>query len=140
MAKEYHPLVMLMLARIKSHPEEFEVERGRTNLSKRWCRVLQDIDEYACEEGKRLVSEAVNAVRMDQAHRDAMDELLNGDDHRAKVEADLVAEETAIRAAIPYPTAGIGNLAPGTGATKSSIMQQYQNVRLSPMASKLSNE
>ena len=125
MAKEYHPLVMLMLARIKSHPEEFEVERGKTNLSKRWCRVLQDIDEYACEEGKRLVSEAVNAVRMDQAHRDAMDELLNGDDHRAKVEADLVAEETALRAAIPYPTAG-------TGTTKSSIMQQYQNVRLKP--------
>jgi len=125
MAKEYHPLVMLMLARIKSHPEEFEVERGRTNLPKRWGKVLQDIDEYACEEGKRLVSEAVNAVRMDQAHRDAMDELLNGDDHRAKVEAALVAEETALRAAIPYPTAGIRT-------TKSSIMQQYQNVRLKP--------
>lgn len=75
---ENHPLVDLMLARMETHPEEFE---GSSN---RWYTALIDIGEYAPAEQAALVSAKVAAIRLDSAHRSAMDELLNGEERRSQ--------------------------------------------------------
>ena len=131
MNKDYHPLVLLMLARIKSYPEEFEVDPIESSFPERWGSMLMAIEEYACEEGKRLVSEAVNAVRMDQAHRYAMDELLNGNERRAEAKAEtdnLMASLTSIPT---YPTAGMYNQASADlQGYQNSLQNSYQNMQL----------
>ena len=73
---ENHPLVDLMLARMDTHPEEFD---GSNN---RWYTTLIDIDEYAPPEQTALVKAKIAAIRLDAAHHKAMDELLNGEERR----------------------------------------------------------
>jgi hypothetical protein len=87
---ELHPLVQLMLARIESHPQEFEY------ISQRWTAALDATETYAKEEERKLIREAIAKVRLDEAHREAMDELLNGDEQRRKVEEEAEYEKRLI--------------------------------------------
>jgi hypothetical protein len=96
---ENHPLVDLMLARMDTHPEEFD---GSNN---RWYTTLIDIDEYAPPEQAALIKAKIAAIRLDAAHHRAMDELLNGEERRRqKAEVELVrntyaqqAQQSALR-------------------------------------------
>lgn len=82
---ENHPLVDLMLARMDSHPEEFD---GSNN---RWVFALSDIAEYAPPEQATLVKAKIAAIRLDAAHHRAMDEMLNGEERRRqKAEVELM--------------------------------------------------
>jgi hypothetical protein len=105
-----------MLARIDSHPEEF-LEGGR------WADVIEDIHKYADTAEAYTVKMAVDAVCLDNTYKEAMDELLNGEDRRTKMEAVLAAEEAMRRAMakpLLYPTAG-GNNPPNV------TLQNHQN-------------
>ena len=82
---ENHPVVDLMLARMDSHPEEFNGEANR------WYVTLIDIEEYAPSEQAALVRAKIAAIRLDVAHHRAMDELLNGEERRRqKAEVELM--------------------------------------------------
>ncbi len=87
---ELHPLVKLMLARIESHPQEFEY------VSLRWTAALDATETYATEEERKLIREAIAKVRLDEAHREAMDELLNGDEQRRKADEEAEYEKRLI--------------------------------------------
>lgn len=82
MADNVHPVVKLLLARMKSHPEEFGL-RG----TGRWAMYLEDLHHLATPEEKLLLRTA----RMNELHEQVLDELLNGEERRAqeKRERDL---------------------------------------------------
>ena len=75
--KEIHPLVELLLARMKSHPEEFAHVGGS-----RWCSPITAITEYGSDEDKATLREGLRTVFLDAAHSEALDELLNGGERR----------------------------------------------------------
>jgi len=82
---ENHPLVDLMLARMESHPHEFD------GINNRWVPAVADINEYAPPEQAALVTAKLNAIKLDKAHHWAMDELLNGEERRRqKAEVELM--------------------------------------------------
>lgn len=95
-SQEVHPLVELLLARMKSNPGEFcpttlganERTPIRPDEAQRWRPALRVIDEYGSEADKQAIAEALGALRMDHAHQWALDELLNGEERRRK-EHDL---------------------------------------------------
>ena len=90
---ENHPLVDLMLARMGTHPEEFD---GSNN---RWYMTLIDIDEYALPEQATLIKAKIAAIRLDAAHHKAMDELCNGEERRRqKAEVELMRNTYAQQA------------------------------------------
>ena len=90
-AKEFHPLVELLLARMKSHPEEFEGDMSSGLYSDRnlptglrWAQVISHMKDYLTPEEEVAVTAALRVIRMDSIHRHAMDELLNGEERRRK--------------------------------------------------------
>ena len=95
MADEPHDVVKLLLARMESHPEEFDGGHPRD----RWYATLIDIKEYAPAEDAALVEAKVAAIRLDRAHRAVMDELLNGEDRRRKEAEDREYERHLASAA-----------------------------------------
>ncbi len=95
MEDKFHPLVELMLARMKSHPEEFEGEVGSSlyvpndvPVELRWSATLYAMEKYLISEEQEALQTSLRAIRMDAIHRYAMDELLNGDERRRKEEED----------------------------------------------------
>ena len=119
--KEIHPLVELMLARMKSHPEEFAHVGGS-----RWCSPITAITEYGSDGDKATLREGLRTVFLDAAHSEALDELLNGDERRrnekeryeaerkyyaqAQVSANQLAAyqnaqiQNALTGTVPYPS------------------------------------
>jgi uncharacterized damage-inducible protein DinB len=89
-----HPLVDLMLERMKTHPEEFEGEGNR------WNDALVAIHQWAAPEQKEQVDRALGDIMLDEAHRDALDELLNGEQRRAEAKAEQAAKDAALQQAI----------------------------------------
>ena len=81
-----HPVVRLLVARMESHPEEFEFLEGETIKAStrigRWEVALRDVRKWASPEELKLLSRAP----LDALHRTAMDELLNGPERRAEEE------------------------------------------------------
>lgn len=77
--EQNHPLVDLMLARMKSHPEEFKSVDGR------WDSAMGAIENWAKPEQKALVTRALYDILLDAAHHEAMDELFNGEERRLKL-------------------------------------------------------
>lgn len=92
--EQNHPLVDLMLERMKTHPEEFE------DQCTRWDEALSAIDEYATPEQKARVNRALGDIMLDEAHRDALDELLNGEQRRAEAKAEEAAKDAALQQAM----------------------------------------
>jgi hypothetical protein len=85
---EIHPAVELLLARMKSHPEEFPRGGGR------WAGFLENMQELLSEEETSLLKSHMRTIRLDELHEDIMDELLNGPERRAEAERQR-AEELA---------------------------------------------
>lgn len=112
--KEIHPLVELMLARMKSHPEEFAHVMGS-----RWYSPITAITEYGSDGDKATLREGLRTVVLDAAHSEALDELLNGEERR-RVEKERYEAESKYYA---QTQAGASQLAPNS-------LYAYQNAQL----------
>lgn len=64
-----HPGVELLLARMDSHPEEFEDDR-------RWAHKYQQFKTHWNSTEKRLFNAKLRAIRMQTMHENLMKELL----------------------------------------------------------------
>lgn len=67
--EEVHPGVKLLLARMDSHPEEFKSDT-------RWARHYQVYKTHWNGTEKRLFSNKLRAIRMQEMHEKIMKELL----------------------------------------------------------------
>lgn len=82
-----HDVVKLLLKRMKSHPEEFEVTSVEGDLVSdhdRWWHVMDKVFDHGTDEEKAAIRAALREIKLDAAHKIMMDELLNGDERRAK--------------------------------------------------------
>jgi hypothetical protein len=86
---EIHPAVELLLARMKSHPEEFPRGGGR------WAGFLDNMQELLSEEETSLLKSHMRTIRLDEVHEDIMDELLNGPERRAEAERQAAIQQQA---------------------------------------------
>jgi hypothetical protein len=91
--KDVHPLVDLLLARMKSHPEEFKLSTSR------WNWVLDKVLDNGSEAEIEAINQGLRPIRLDEAHEWMMDELLNGDE-RKRVELRSAERQ---RAYYTYP-------------------------------------
>lgn len=81
--EEYHEVVQLLLARMESHPEEFQ--RGMS----RWAWMVESAMTNASEEERAALHAGLRPIRLQQLHEDVLDELLNGPERRAS-EQDIL--------------------------------------------------
>lgn len=82
MTDEVHPLVELLVARAKSHPNEFNEQRDTLGGAERWWRAVDTISRNGTDADKALMSSTIGRIAMDKAHEWALDELLNGQERR----------------------------------------------------------
>jgi hypothetical protein len=85
---EPHAVVKLLVARMESHPEEF-----KRSLDSRWYNAIGDIAEWGNETDKAAIAAKMRDIRLDEAHADALDELLNGPERRRQQEEDAKYEQ-----------------------------------------------
>lgn len=112
MTDKVHPLVELLVARAKSHPDEFRDEPDNTlttSASDRWWRAISVISRNGTSADKALMSSTIGRIAMDKAHNWALDELLNGEERRA--EERRVREETEKRYAAQAKSAAMSQQA-----------------------------
>ena len=101
-----HPLVELLVARAKTHPEEF-VNGGPDTLSvtNRWWHAVDVIRRDGTVEDNAVLDKVVGRIAMDRAHEWAMDELLNGEqrreDQRRQAEEEAKAFQKSLQAQRP---------------------------------------
>lgn len=86
MADEPHEVVKLLVARMESHPEEFE--RG----TYRWANTISDITEWGNETDKTAIDAKLRYIRLGEAHEDMLDELLNGPERRRMQQEEIEYE------------------------------------------------
>jgi hypothetical protein len=82
MEDEPHDAVKLLLARMESHPEEFRLKDP--SYHDRWYNHMSAINTYGNEADIAALNAKVRDIRMAEVHEQIMDELLNGDERRAK--------------------------------------------------------
>ena len=137
-AKEFHPLVELLLARMKSHPEEFAGSPDRlypissTPVGERWGYILTRAQEYATPEEEAAMKEALRSIKLDALHREAMDELLNGDERRRKVaeeQARYMSElnQNMVSASLNQPNP-LNSLATATGVAQTNAQAKLSGL------------
>ena len=114
MADNVHPVVDLMLARMESHPHEFDDPYGG-----RWHGTLEGIKEYATDEEAEAVRLKRNQIIMDKVHEHALDELCNGEERRRKEQEEREAEKQRMLAQAAQSTSLLGL----TGAGQSTPLQ-----------------
>ena len=85
MEDKVHPLVTLLVARAKSHPDEFKEERDTLGGAERWWRAVDVISRNGTNADKALMASTIGRIAMDKAHEWALDELLNGDERREAI-------------------------------------------------------
>jgi hypothetical protein len=84
---DLHDVVKLLIARMESHPEEFE--RGMS----RWGWMLEGVMTNCSEEERAALHAGLRPIRLKQLHEDVMDELLNGDERRRKETEEIEYEQ-----------------------------------------------
>lgn len=129
-----HPVIRLLVARMESHPEEFDLhERLDAPVygTHRWEDIINRVNRWATEEEINLLSRPF----MDAAHRDALDELMNGPERRAEEERIRQEEHRRWMKAAQgtaggvLGSVGIGNVAPSQGLTISTAGQEALRIR-----------
>lgn len=81
MEDKLHPLTELMIARAKSHPEEFTVVNSYAN---RWREALATIERHGTIADASALKEVIGRINMDHMHEWALEELMNGEERRAE--------------------------------------------------------
>ncbi len=125
---ETHPLVTLLLARIESHPEEF------TGGWARWHEAIAAVGENASDREGNLLAAAIKKARLNKAHQDAMDELLNGDERRREAEEGQKKYSATLAGAVtgtssPYPNMQRGALSQAQYDAQMQHMQQQMQLQ-----------
>lgn len=127
-----HPVVDLLISRMKSHPEEFYIGLEPESpyaiktvpLSSRWTTILNHVERFANEEELAALKDAMRHIRLDEAHEKALDELLNGPERRAEEEKErertrVMMQQAAMQKQQSYlqqasGVLGLGNQIPTT--------------------------
>jgi hypothetical protein len=124
MTDKVHPLVELLVARAKSHPDEFkdDTDTITTAASDRWWRAINVISRNGTDADKALLANTIGRIAMDKAHEWALDELLNGEERRA--EDRRMKEETEKRYAAQTTLAALSQQAQLYG---QAAQNSYQN-------------
>lgn len=83
---ELHPAISLLLARMASNPEEFAADHSYDDLwlGERWGPYFQRFKAELSPAENRAVKEALRKIRMEEFHKELMQELV---DPRAEREA-----------------------------------------------------
>lgn len=87
MTSNIHPVVELLVARMESHPEEFEPNGGG-----RWAEWLDRLIPFVTEKERVMLRKPM----MQTIHEEVLDELLNGPDKRRKQEEEREYERNLI--------------------------------------------
>lgn len=82
MSEGMHEVVKLLIARMKSHPEEFR------HGASRWVWMVNDAMDHGSAEECAALKEALRPIRLREVHEHVMDELCNGDERRRKEEEE----------------------------------------------------
>lgn len=100
MEDNIHDVVKLLLARMESHPEEFEdayllADAGPSDYYRtgRWEAILRATFESASDDETKALNAGLRTIRMGQAHKVMMDELLNGEERRRAAEEKKLEEQ-----------------------------------------------
>jgi len=115
MADEPHEVVTLLLKRMESHPEEFRIGDGP--FHDRWYDHVNGIQAYGNEADKAAIAAGLREIRLSEIHEKVMDELLNGDDRRRKVEEEAEYERILLKS----------NLAQQQLAAHQNAVHRYKN-------------
>jgi hypothetical protein len=91
MSDEPHAVVKLLVARMESHPEEF-----KSDVRGRWGDVVDEVSAWGNETDRAAMNAKLRDIRLDEAHADALEELLNGPERRRQQEADRQYERQLI--------------------------------------------
>ena len=90
MADDLHAVVKLLLARMESHPEEFNGDMAeRNSRSYHWWQAIRLVQENGTAEEKAAIDKGIRKIKLQHAHEMVMDELLNGDERRRNEQDDL---------------------------------------------------
>ena len=116
--KKVHPVVELLLARMKSHPEEFQAGMNR------WDFVLHKVLDNGNEADLEAINEGLRPIRLAEAHEWMMDELLNGEDRRRQEQEEYERNlSAALRAGTAQPGASLRN------AISPAVQQAYDQIQ-----------
>jgi hypothetical protein len=123
-----HPLVELLVARAKSHPEEFVNGTPDTlSATNRWWHAVDVIRRDGTVEDNAVLDKVIGRMAMDKAHEWAMDELMNGEQRRAyqrrQAEEDAKTFQKALQAQKPT----IQNLSDMHRDTQKMLNQQIRD-------------
>jgi hypothetical protein len=123
-----HPLVELLVARAKSHPEEFVNGTPDTlSATNRWWHAVDVIRRDGTVEDNAVLDKVIGRMAMDKAHEWAMDELMNGEQRRAyqrrQAEEDAKTFQKALQAQKPT----IQNLSDMHRDTQKMLNQQLRD-------------
>lgn len=124
MEDEPHEVVKLLLARMESHPEEF------TNATDRgWGRQIDLINVYGNEADVAAINAGMRNVRLAEAHSEVMDELLNGDERRAREKEEAAYEQGLMQKAAMQQYNGSGYLAVANGGTDNTLTNTINQIK-----------
>lgn len=99
MSDNVHPVVRLLAKRMESHPEEFRIYDNSTlAIGGRWETWISQIRPFMNEAEHRLLFNKSKEVFLQRVHEEVMDELLNGDERRAKAQQEYELERHKIAA------------------------------------------
>ena len=100
MDNQLHEVVQLLLARMKSHPEEF------TSDANRWGWMVEEAQRYCSDEENDAINAGLRHIRLQEIHELVLDELCNGEERRRKSNEVLRIDE--------FGNMGIGTVSPST--------------------------
>lgn len=128
-----HEVVQLLLARMKSHPEEFAM------VPSRWDWMLSGAMDHGSDEERAALKKGLRPIRLQAVHELMLDELCNGEERRRKQQEEDEYERgllnkannnmgKALRAAIApalqridEQTLSVGTVSPSTKLHVSTI-------------------
>lgn len=138
MEDNLHEVVKLLLARMKSHPEEFR--RDHRNAG-RWHDIMDVVRDYGTKEEDDAIDAGLRPIRLQEAHEAMMDELCNGEERRRieeqEYERDLMNRmRNTLHGVNPthiwtddYANVGVGTVTPSQTMTIASTGKEAMRIQ-----------
>ena len=117
-----HEVVKLLLARMKSHPEEFAAG------SSRWGWMVTDAMESGSDEERAALKAGLRPIRLQEVHEFVLDELCNGEERRRKEQEEYEHKRQMV---IQQPMQGMGisNIAPSQKLTIGAACNEAMRIQ-----------
>ena len=128
MADELHDVVKLLLARMETHPEEFQFhDTSGLAITGRWETWINQLGWHFNETEKELIYGKAKELIFQRVHEEVMDELLNGEARRAEERRQRKEAEERVMAQVQQAA-----LQPGQFAQVQSLgaLQSAGTIRL----------